>query len=111
MFSRDKQGAVDVISGDDPLSADYVPRVLRLLQECGAQGQPRAVLNLDRVPLIDSAGLEMLLDVQEDYQRRGGSLKLAAAGTLCREILAVTGVGGHFEVFNEAASAVGSFVQ
>jgi anti-anti-sigma factor len=111
MFARNKQGAVEVVSGDDPLSADYVPRVLRLLQECGAQGQPRAVLDLDRVPLIDSAGLEMLLDVQEDFQRRGGTLKLAARGTLCREILNVTGVGGHFEIYPEAASAVGSFVQ
>jgi anti-anti-sigma factor len=111
MFARDKQGAVDVVSGDDPLTADYVPRVLRLLQECGVQGQPRAVLDLDRVPLLDSAALEMLLDVQEDFQRRGGTLKLAVRGTLCREILSVTGVGGHFEIFAEAASAVGSFVQ
>jgi len=111
MFTRTRQGSVDVVSGDDPLSADYVPRVVRLLQECGAQGQPRAVLDLDRVPLIDSAGLEMLLDVQEDFQRRGGTLKLAARSPLCREILSVTGVGGHFEVFSEAASAVGSFVQ
>ena len=111
MFARNKQGAVDVVSGDDPLSADYVPRVLRLLQECGAKGQPRAVLDLDRVPLIDSTGLEMLLDVQEDFQRRGGTLKLAVRSPLCREILNVTGVGGHFEVYPEAASAVGSFVQ
>jgi anti-anti-sigma factor len=111
MFARNKQGAVDVVSGDDPLSADYVPRVLRLLQECGAQGQPRAVLDLDRVPLIDSTGLEMLLDVQEDFQRRGGTVKLAVRSALCREILAVTGVGGHFEIYTEAASAVGSFVQ
>jgi anti-anti-sigma factor len=111
MFARDKQGAVDVVAGDDPLSADYVPRVLRLLEECGAKGQPRAVLDLDRIPLLDSAALEMLLDVQEDFQRRGGSLKLAVRGGLCREILSVTGVGGHFEIFTDAASAVGSFVQ
>ena len=111
MFGRNKQGAVDVVAGDDPLSADYIPRVLRLLEECGAQGQPRVVLDLDRVPLIDSAGLEMLLDVQESFQRRGGTLKLAARSPLCREILSVTGVGAHFEVFPEAASAVGSFVQ
>jgi anti-anti-sigma factor len=111
MFTRGKQGAVDVVSGDDPMTVDYVPRLLRLLQECGAQGQPRAVLDMDRVPLMDSAGLEMLLDVQEDFQRRGGTLKLAVRNPLCREILAATGVGGHFEVYLEAASAVGSFVQ
>ena len=53
----------------------------------------------------------MLLDVQEEFQRRGGTLKLAVRSPLCREILNVTGVAGRFEVFSEAASAVGSFVQ
>lgn len=111
MFQRMRQGAVDVVCGDDPLNVDFVPRVLELLQQCGAQGQPHVVLDLERVPLVDSAGLEMLLDVQEDFQRRGGALKLAVGNALCREILAVTGVGSHFEIFQEAASAVGSFVQ
>jgi anti-anti-sigma factor len=111
MFERTKQGAVDVVSGDDPLSADFVPRVRQLLDECCGRGQPRAVLDLENVPLVDSAGLEMLLDLQEDFQRRGGALKLAVRNTLCREILSVTGVGAHFEIFSEAASAVGSFVQ
>ncbi len=111
MFARTKQGAVDVVYGDDPLNEDNAPRVQRLLDECGGHGQPRVVLDLDRVPLIDSTGLEMLLDVQEGFQRRGGTLKLAVRSPLCREILSVTGVGRHFEMFPEAASAVGSFVQ
>jgi anti-anti-sigma factor len=111
MFARNRQGAVDVISGNDALNADSVPSVLQLLLDCGAHGQPHAVLDLAHVPLVDSAGLEMLLDVQGDFQRRGGTLKLAVGSGLCREILSVTGVGSHFEVFSEATSAVGSFVQ
>jgi anti-anti-sigma factor len=110
MFDRTKQGAVDVIFGDDPLNADHVPRVLQLLEECGSRGQPRVVIDLDRVPLIDSAGLEMLLDVQEGFQRRGGALKLAVESNLCHEILQVTGVGSRFEIFPQTAAAVGSFV-
>jgi anti-anti-sigma factor len=111
MFERTRQGAVDLIAGDDPINVDFAPQVLGLLEECGHRGQPRVVLDLERVPLVDSAGLEMLLDVQEDYQQRGGALKLAVRHSLCREILALTGVGRHFEVYTEAASAVASFVQ
>ena len=111
MFERTQQGAVDLVRGDEPLNADFVPRVTQLLQECCLRGQPRVVLDLENVPLMDSAGLEMLLDVQEDFQKRGGALKLAVRNTLCREILAVTGVGSQFEIYPEAASAVGSFVQ
>ncbi len=83
----------------------------QLLEECGAHGQPHVVLDLGQVPLIDSAGLEMLLDVQEEFQRRGGAMKLAAGQGLCREILGVTGVGAQFELYSEVTSAVGSFVQ
>lgn len=111
MFDRTRQGAVDVIFGDDPLNADHVPRVLQLVEECRGRGQPHVVLDLERVPLVDSAGLELLLDVQEQFQQRGGALKLAVGPTLCREILSVTGVGARFEIYPETASAVGSFVQ
>jgi len=111
MFERTRQGAVDLVRGDDPLNADFAPRVRQLLEACCVRGQPHAVLDLESVPLIDSAGLEMLLDVQEDFQRRGGALKLATRNTLCHEILTVTGVGSQFEIYPEAASAVGSFVQ
>ena len=41
------------------------------------RGQPLIVLDLQGVALIDSAGLELLLDVQEKCQRMGGALKLA----------------------------------
>jgi anti-anti-sigma factor len=111
MFTTSTQGAVELVSGDDPINFDHVPKVQELLEHCGSRGQPRVVLDFDRVPLFDSAGLELLLDVQEQFQQRGGALKLAGRNPLCREILAVTGVGRHFEVFSEASLAVASFVQ
>jgi anti-anti-sigma factor len=111
MFGRSRQGAVDVISGDDPLNVEHVEKVAGLLEQCGGAGQPRVVLDLQNVPLIDSAGLELLLNVQDKYRQRGGALKLAVSNPLCAEILSVTGVGRHFEIFSESASAVGSFVQ
>jgi anti-sigma B factor antagonist len=110
-FERARQGAVDLIRGDDPLTADCVNGVSRLLEECLLAGQPRAVLDLARVALIDSAALEMLLNYQESFKQRGGALKLAAPTPLCRDILMATGVDRHFEIFGEAVSAVGSFAQ
>ncbi len=63
------------------------------------------------IALIDSAGLELLLDFQEKCQRMGGALKLANAGALCREVLKATGVGARFEIFRDSGGAVRSFVQ
>ncbi|MBN2477599.1 MAG: STAS domain-containing protein [Pirellulales bacterium] len=111
MFERVTQGAVDVIQGDLPLNVDHVEELGELLHECLNHGQPYVVLDLEKVPLIDSAGLELLLDFKEESRQLGGALKLAAPSALCEEILAITGVGGQFEIFSETLSAVGSFVR
>jgi len=111
MFERVTQGAVDVIQGTAPLNAEQVEQLNDLFHQCLSNGQPSVVLNLDKVSLIDSAGLELLLDVQDDCRRHGGAVKIAAPNALCREILEVTGVDRAFEVFPEPLAAVGSFAR
>jgi anti-anti-sigma factor len=111
MFERVRQGAVDLIRGDLALCADQVNGVAQLMEECLQDGQPYAVMNLEKVPLIDSAGLELLVDCRERFEQLGGTLKLAAPSPLCEEILSVTGVAEGFEIFEEASLAVGSFVR
>jgi len=109
MFERLTQGAVDLVRGDDPINAEHVEELARLFQE--SRGQPFVVLDLEKVPLVDSAGLELLLDYRESFQQLGGALKLAAANPLCEDILSITGVGAGFEIFREPLSALGSFVR
>jgi anti-anti-sigma factor len=111
MFEQKCQGAVDVISGGDRISGEYVAELAQVLEARLDRGQPHIVLDLQKVALIDSAGLELLLDFQEKCQRMGGALKLASLGALCREVLKATGVGARFEMFRDSGSAVRSFVQ
>ena len=111
MFTRSKQGAVDVISGTDPLNGEHIDEASQVVDECLSAGQPRIVFDLRQVPLIDSAGLELLLNVHDRCIERGGLLQLAAANTLCRDILEVTGVVSEFELFSDAVEAAGSFAQ
>jgi anti-anti-sigma factor len=111
MFEHKCQGAVDVISGGDRLSGEYVEELLALLESRLDRGQPQIVLDFQSIAVIDSAGLELLLDIQEKCQRMGGALKLANLGSLCREVLKATGVGARFEIFRDCGGAVRSFVQ
>lgn len=111
MFERITQGVVDVVRGDRPLNAESAPQVRKMLEDCAANGQPFVVLDLENVPLLDSAGLELLVEFREDYALLGGALKLASPNGLCREILTVTGLDESFEVLDNALSAVGSFVR
>jgi len=111
MFEWNKHAAVDVVRGAEPINRLTAGDIATLIERHLQAGQPRLVLDLERVPLIDSAGLEMLLNLRDTCQRRGGSMKLAAPNALCRDILLVTDVGTKFEIFGDVTAAVGSFAQ
>ena len=109
MFEHSKQGAIDLLSWKSSLIEaeihDIEPAMARYL----GTGQPRIVLNMESIPLIDSAGLEWLLDVQDICEGRGGAMKLCRPSTLCREILHITEVDQRFDVFDDVVAALGSF--
>jgi anti-anti-sigma factor len=111
MFELHKQGAVKVVVGHQPLNADTVADAGRVCDEALSQGQPRLVFDMQGVPLIDSAGLELLLDVRDRCAQRGGAMHLAGPTVLCRDILSATRVAGEFALFDDVLSAVGSFAQ
>ncbi len=111
MFAVKSQGAVEVIVPNVPLKGDYVGELLETVHHCLADGLPMLVINLHDVPLLDSDGLESLLDVRDVVQKRGGTVRLASLTPLAQDILRVTGVARHFEIFPDEKAAVRSFVQ
>ena len=111
MFTLHKQGAVKLIAGHQVLNRDTVADARRVCEEALAQGQPRIVFDLQGVPLIDSAGIELLLDVRDRCASRGGALHLAGPTTLCSDILVATQVARQFAIFDDSLAAVGSFAQ
>lgn len=111
MFQQKCQGAVDVVSGGDRIAGEHVEELAALLESRLDRGQQQIILDMQSIALVDSKGLEMLLDVLEKCQRMGGALKLASPGVVCREVLKATGVGLRFEIFRDVSAAVRSFVQ
>ena len=111
MFAVEAQGAVDVVRLEGPLVQDSVESLQETLDTGLCGGQPLVVLAMGAVPLIDSAGLDALLDARDQVARAGGTIKLAGLTPLCEEVLRVTGVGSYFQCHAETKSAVGSFVQ
>ena len=111
MYEMEKHGAVNVICGDAPLNVDVVEQLTELLEESLLEGQPRVVVDLAKVPLMDSAGIELLLDYRDRCQQRGGDLKLAALNRLCEDILFITGIEKEIEVIPETLRAIGSFAR
>ena len=111
MYNVESQGAVDVIKPMAPMSQDNSGDLMETVEAKLSKGQSMVVLDMSDIPLIDSAGLESLLDVQDSLRSRGGIMKLAAIPQLCQEILRITGVEQQFESHYDVKTAVRSFVQ
>jgi anti-anti-sigma factor len=111
MFHQVDQGAVRVIAGVGPLNHESAAEARALLQPCLIAGQPLAVFDLEHISLMDSVGLEMLVQTHEEFARRGGAFKLAAPNPLCRDILHLTQLDKRLEIFATSRAAVGSFLK
>ncbi|MEQ8210857.1 MAG: STAS domain-containing protein [Lacipirellulaceae bacterium] len=109
MLAVETQGAVEVVSLNAPLDSQNADELAESISQRCAHGQPAIVIDLKNTPLIDSAGLESLVDVQQMAAKRGGSVKLSGPNPLCADILHVSGMNRRFEVFETAKAAVGSF--
>lgn len=111
MFQHTKQGAVTILSGDDVLADEFVEDAANTVLECMTNGQPRLVFNMEKIPLIDSEGLNFLIETRDMCATRGGAFKLASPNSLCRDILRITGTDSQLEVFKDSIQASGSFAQ
>lgn len=111
MISCETQGAVRVLAPSAPLTEDLAGELLSSVQKPGEIGLPQVVVDLAATPLVDSAGLDALLDARDSIRGRGGIMKLAAANPLVGDALEATGVGDHFELFETCKAAVRSFAR
>ncbi len=111
MFSSHLVGTVAVVSGDEPLTKSTLEAATKVVTACLNEGKARIVLDLEQVPLIDSLGLEWLVESAEQCAFRGGRLNIAGANPLCLDVLRLTEVGKLFEKFPDVRSGVRSFIR
>jgi anti-anti-sigma factor len=109
-ITEQQQGAVVVLKPEGPLIdtavGEFKQRVLKTL--AGTMG--RFVVDMSAVPYLDSAGLESLMDVCEELGKAAQTLRLCAANKTVREVLELTDLAPHFDHFDDANTAVRSFL-
>ncbi len=99
-------GDVVVVHAPEEFGGDQASGVLAYLSNLP---QHQVVLDLDNTELLDSAGLEALLDSQDRLQEAGGNLKIATTNAANRSILEITRLDRHLEIFDSVLDAVKSF--
>ncbi len=111
MIHVETQGAVDVVRIDGSLNAEKATELAAALAPVIKTGAPMVVCDLSRLQLVDSDGLNWLLDAADEISHNGGTLKLAAPTPLVADILRLTEVGDRFEIFETSNAGVGSFAR
>ena len=99
MSRLDRHGAVSVLRPSGPLRADAIELLNEQVNSMLAGGVPYIVVDLSETPLIDGAGLEWILELDETCCRRGGCVRISNAGELCRDTLRITAVGSCADIF------------
>ena len=95
------KGKITIGAAEDELR-DAVRRAL--------EGDCRNLLvNMEHVPLIDSAGIGQLLAARTTAINRGGNLKLLRLPPAMHDLLQITQLLTIFEVHDEEDAAIASF--
>ena len=105
-----QSGAVTVLKPEGPIVASEAMDLRTRMDQAMKDHLGRVILDMSAVPLVDSEGLEALLDVSDHALTTGRWLKLCAANRTIREVLELTGLSNHFEHYEDTGSAVRSFL-
>lgn len=109
-IQEQKQGAVIVLKPIGPLTADDAEKVKAKLMDVRKASMGRFVVDASAIPFIDSRGLEVLIETHDELSRSGQSLKVCGINETVREVLDLTDVASLVEHFEDAGSAVRSFL-
>ena len=109
-FTEQRQGAVTVLKPDGALVEGVASAFKhRLIQTLGTS-LGRFVVDMNAVPFVDSRGLEALVEVTEEMGKSGQALRMCSANKTIREVLDLTDLTSLFDHFEDANTAVRSFL-
>ncbi len=109
-INEQRQGAVIVLKPEGALVEGDAGAFRQRLMQALAASLGRFVVDLSAVPFVDSKGLEALVEVTEEMGKSGQVLRLCAANKTVREVLDLTDLSSHFDHFEDATTAVRSFL-
>lgn len=109
-IQEQRQGAVTVVKPIGPLVLADAEQFKAHLNDVLARSLGRFVIDASAVPYVDSPGLEALASVTEELAAGGRAMRVFGAGETLREVLDLTGLGEKFEFYEDATTAVRSFL-
>ena len=109
-ITEQRQGAVTVLKPEGALVETCAGVFKQRIRAALSESLGRFVVDLSAVPFVDSVGLEALVALTEEMGRSGQALRLCAANKTVREVLELTDLTSMFDHFEDANTAVRSFL-
>lgn len=91
-----------IVGGESIYLKDKVKDVLKM-------GMKNILVDLGKVPYVDSTGIGFLVSSQAAVNNEGGSLKLLSPNPRVQEVLKITKLEKVFEIFSKEEEALTSF--
>ncbi|HEX8324419.1 MAG TPA: STAS domain-containing protein [Tepidisphaeraceae bacterium] len=107
---QQRHGAVTLLKPDGPLIEGAAAEFDQAARAIMTATLGRLVIDMSTVPFVDSVGLETLLDLTEVMEDSGRVLKLCGVNKTVRQVLEITEIDSLFDHFEDANSAVRSFL-
>ena len=70
------------------------------------QQKKEIIIDFSKISFLDSAGLELLLQMQNELKQQGGALKLVHLDELCLDILKITQLTNVFRIYEDMHKAI-----
>jgi anti-sigma B factor antagonist len=109
-FSTRKAGDVIVIDVDGKiLLGEGDVEIKHAVDDLLKQGHKKILLNLAKVPYLDSAGLGEIIRCFTALRKSGGHFKLLSPNERIKDLLSITKLMNVFDCYDNESAAITSF--
>lgn len=108
-INKSTEGSITILEPIGDMGLYNLGQLRTLLQELRAGGHTKVLLDMGKVPGIDSISIGFLIQETEFFTEQRGELKLAKISASVRKSLQVTETLSQLNVFDSAAAALDSF--
>ena len=101
-----ERGKRAILTFSGALTHENCAEMERSISDEIRQMRSEVILDLNHVPFMDSAVIELLVDLSEQMQSRGAMLKIIRLQKICRDILLVTRTIQTLQVYKDLHAAI-----
>lgn len=101
-----QRGGRIALSLKNAITWENCAELRKKLEQKIAEGRNEIILDFKQVTLLDSAALELLIDMHDALMNKGGVLKIVGINEVCRDILLATRIINILFVFKDMNEAI-----